>query len=122
VLERFPRLRAAFLEGNCSWSPWLLWRLDEHYERRGKWDPARLTLKPSEYFKRQCFVSVECDEEPARYVSDWGFEDNVVFSGDYPHGDAKFPRSVDRFLKLPLAEQSRRKFLWDNCARLYGFA
>lgn len=32
VLERFPRLRVAFLEGNCSWVPWLLWRLNEHYE------------------------------------------------------------------------------------------
>ena len=33
VLERHPRLRAAFLEANCAWAPWLLWRLDEAYER-----------------------------------------------------------------------------------------
>src|SRR5262245_12924075 len=32
VMERFPKLQVAFLEANCSWSPWLLWRLDEHYE------------------------------------------------------------------------------------------
>ncbi len=30
ILERFPTLKAAFLEGNCSWAPWLLWRMDEH--------------------------------------------------------------------------------------------
>ena len=29
VLERFPDLRVALLEGNCSWAPWLLHRLDE---------------------------------------------------------------------------------------------
>src|SRR5438445_440085 len=32
VLERFPQLRVGFLEGNCSWLPWLLWRLDEHWK------------------------------------------------------------------------------------------
>ncbi len=121
VLQRFPKLQAAFLEGNCSWAPWLMWRLDEHYEKRGKWEPAHLKLKPSAYFKRQCFVSVECDEEPARYVPALGYEDNVVFSGDYPHGDSKYPRAVERFLKLPLTRRAKRKFLWDNCARLYSF-
>jgi predicted TIM-barrel fold metal-dependent hydrolase len=31
VLEKFPNLRVAFLEGNCAWAwlPWLLYRLDE---------------------------------------------------------------------------------------------
>jgi hypothetical protein len=34
VLERFPKLRVAFLEGNCSWLPWALYRLDERWEMR----------------------------------------------------------------------------------------
>ena len=33
VLARHPKLRVAFLEANCSWLPWLLWRLDEGWER-----------------------------------------------------------------------------------------
>ena len=32
VCERFPGLRIAFLEGNCSWVPFWLWRMDEHWE------------------------------------------------------------------------------------------
>ena len=35
ILERHPRLRVAFLEGNCSWVPFLLWRMDEHWEWLG---------------------------------------------------------------------------------------
>ena len=35
VLARHPKLRAAFLEANCSWVPWLVWRMDEMYELEG---------------------------------------------------------------------------------------
>ena len=40
------------------------------HERQGDVYAAELKAAPSEYFKRQCFVSVECDEEPVKYVID----------------------------------------------------
>ena len=120
VLERFPNLTVAFLEGNCSWAPWLLWRLDEHYEMSAAYDHPDLKMEPSEYFRRQCYLSIECDEEPGEIISKYGLENNVVFSTDYPHADSKYPKSVDRFLQMSLSQQAKRKILWDNCARLYG--
>jgi predicted TIM-barrel fold metal-dependent hydrolase len=120
VCERFPGLTMAFLEGNCSWAPWLLWRLDEHWEMSAAYDHPDLKIAPSEYFRRQCYLSVECDEEPAEMVTRYGLEDRIVFSTDYPHADSKYPKSVDRFLRMPLTDQTKRKFLWDNCAKLYG--
>ena len=120
ILERHPRLRVAFLEGNCSWLPFLLWRLDEHWERQGDVYAPELTMAPSAYFKRQCFASVECDEVPVKYVIDWLGDDRLVFSTDFPHGDSKFPRAVESFLQLPISEDSKRKILWDNCAAYYG--
>jgi predicted TIM-barrel fold metal-dependent hydrolase len=120
ILERHPRLRVAFLEANCSWVPWLLWRMDEGYEREGDVFMPELTRAPSEYFKRQCFVSMEPDETPARYLIDEFGSDQIVFSTDYPHGDAKYPNAVESFLKLPLSDEDKRKILWDNCARFYS--
>ena len=78
VLERFPDLRVALLEGNCSWAPWLLHRLDEHYEWTGWYEAPDLTMKPSEYFRRNCCVSVEADEETAPHYVDWFGDDNLV--------------------------------------------
>jgi predicted TIM-barrel fold metal-dependent hydrolase len=119
VLARFPKLRAGFLEANCSWAPWLLARLDDHYEDYiGRFE-FELPLLPSEYFRRNCYVSVEADEKPARLFVDWFGDDNVVFSTDYPHPDSKFPHGVDKFLSLSLSDDTKRKFLWDNCARFY---
>ena len=119
VCERFPKLRIAFLEGNCSWAPFLFWRLDEHHEWRHEWEGQELKLKPSEYFKRQCYLSIECDEEPARHTVDALGDGNIVFSTDYPHADSKYPESVNRFFDLPLSESAQRNIMWDNCARLY---
>ena len=120
VLERHPNLRVAFLEGNCSWLPFLLWRLDEHWERWREVYGRELKMAPSDYFKRQCFASVEPDETPAKYVIDYMGNDRLVFSTGFPHGDSRFPDSVEYFLKLPISDEDKRKILWDNCANYYG--
>ena len=129
IFEHHPNLKVAFLEGNCSWLPFFLWRLDEHWEQQGDvWAPE-LKMAPSEYFMRQGYASVEADEEPVKYAIDWMPNKNLVFSTDYPHGDSKYPHAVDRFLrlgdsdkeqKLGVSDEDKRKILWDNCAELYG--
>src|SRR5438309_418272 len=75
-----------------------------------------------EYYKGQCFVSVECDEEPITGVFDLMGVANIVFSTDFPHPDCKYPGAVARFLELPLPDAAKRAILWDNCARYYGLA
>jgi predicted TIM-barrel fold metal-dependent hydrolase len=121
VLENFPSLRVAFLEGNCSWLPWLLYRLDERAELHGALADVPLSLKPSEYFKRQCFISVDPDEDLVADVIDRLGDDNIVISTDYPHIDAHFPRAVEEFLPIEgISRESKQKILWDNCARLYN--
>jgi uncharacterized protein len=119
ILARHPGLRVAFLEANCSWLPWLLWRMDEGWEREGDIWAKDLAMAPSAYFTRQCVVSVEPDEVTVKQVIDSIGSGQIVFSTDYPHGDSKFPESVDHFLKLPIADEHKRKILWDNCARFY---
>jgi predicted TIM-barrel fold metal-dependent hydrolase len=120
VLARFPRLRVAFLEGNGSWPPFWLWRLDEHWAKPGHHENPERALKPSEYFHRQCWVSVECEETTSPAAIERCGADRFVFSTDYPHYDTEYPEATAHFLKPPLPEEAKRKILWDNCARLYG--
>ena len=120
VLERFPKLKVAFLEGNCSWLPWLMYRIDEYWEMQGKMADIPLRQKPSEYFRQQCFISVDVDEALVRNVIDTMGDDNIVISTDYPHIDCRWPHALEEFLSIPISEQSKRKILWDNCAKLYN--
>ena len=119
VLARHPKLKVAFLEANSTWLPWLLWRLDEAWEREGDVYTPDVTRAPSEYFKRQCYTSIEPDEEAVRDVIQRLGNDFIVFSTDYPHSDSKFPHAVETFLELPLTDEEKRKILWDNCVSLY---
>ncbi|MCH8281748.1 MAG: amidohydrolase family protein [Chloroflexi bacterium] len=121
VLERFPNLKVAFLEGNCSWLPWWLYRLDDQWAKFGAGESVQLSEKPSTYFMRQCFISIDPDELPAVDMIKRLGDDNVVFSTDYPHPDSAFPHAVEEFLAIDgISAASQKKILWDNCARLYG--
>ena len=61
ILERFPGLTVLFLEANGGWIVSLLERLDHHFEVF-RWDVPWLKMKPSEYFRRQCYISFDPDE------------------------------------------------------------
>jgi len=120
VLERHPRLRAAFLEGTAGWLYWWLWRLDDQWEKFGPGCEHQLSMLRSEYFKRQCYIALDVDEEPAVDVVIKLGAEYFVVSSDYPHSDGAFPEAMQQFFSLPLGDEARRKILWDNCARLYA--
>jgi predicted TIM-barrel fold metal-dependent hydrolase len=44
-------------------------------------------------------------------------------SVDYPHADGPFPNGIKEFLELPgVSLESKKKIMWQNCLRLYGFS
>lgn len=123
VFARHPGLRGAFLEGHCSWVPWWLWCLDEHVEKFGDDERFGLTAPPSEYFRRQCYVSADAAESLVTLALKAIGDSNIVISTDWPHDDSPYPHAIDTFLgHEEVPAESKRKILWDNCARLYGLA
>ena len=119
ILERHPRLRVAFLESGAGWALHYVHRLDEHEELFG-FDRAGLSLTPSEYFARQCFVSVEDDEPGLASVLE-RYPGSVVFASDYPHADGTFPGSTRALLETThLGPAAVHAVLRGNACRLYG--
>ena len=122
VLDRFPKLRVAFLEGWCGWLPFWAQRLDEHYETWGWQVPAK--AKPSEYLTSgRVFVSCESGEQTLRHVIDAVGDDMLVYASDYWHFDARFPGTVKEISeRANLSMAEKRRLLGENAARLYGLA
>ncbi|MBE9044819.1 amidohydrolase [Pleurocapsales cyanobacterium LEGE 10410] len=121
VLERHPNLRVGFLESGCGWLPYWLWRLDREYEDL-RWEvEEQVKIKPSEYFRRQCFISIEPDESYLTEIIDYIGSDNLIFGSDYPHPDHRPSIIADAVsLEERLPKTTVKKILWDNPARFYG--
>ena len=69
---------------------------------------------------RQCFISVDVEEDLVGDVIRRIGDNNVVISTDYPHADSHWPEAVNHFMAMGMPSSARRKILWDNCARLYA--
>ncbi|HEV2310004.1 MAG TPA: amidohydrolase family protein [Acidimicrobiia bacterium] len=92
VAERFPGTKFIFLEANGGWLiPWLE-RLD-HHAKKFSWDVPWLKMLPSEYFRRQCWISFDPDESMLAFTANSPLcgADRIIWASDYPHPDAKFP-------------------------------
>jgi predicted TIM-barrel fold metal-dependent hydrolase len=122
VLERHPRLRVAFLEAGAGWVPYWLWRLD-HLEYANLRDEVKdtITMAPSEYFRRQCFVACEPSEPGLREVVDLVGAGALLYGSDYPHMDhGPHVRDDVGLLVDRLGRETAEAILWANPARFYG--
>ena len=118
ALERNPELQVVFLESGAGWLPYWLWRMDEHYEILPFQVPW-LKMKPSDYFRRQCFTSFEADETRLGDVIESVGADRVVFASDYPHWDATFPGVTKMILdRKDMNADTKRQIMGENAARL----
>jgi uncharacterized protein len=128
ILERHPRLRVAILEAGGTWLPYWLYRLDEHVEFLDgiESEVGQISRPPSEYFRRQCWISCEPSEPNLRTVIDAVGADRILWASDYPHPDCKYPGMVDDLItgatKNGLTADEIRRYAADNAKTLYGLA
>ena len=126
VLERHPNLKVGFLESGCGWLPYWLWRLDEEYECHHWEVKDNVKMKPSEYFRRQCYVTFEPSEPYIERIIEYIGADNLLFGSDYPHIHWKIDSGSSESLDISGIFEERipsatiHKILWDNPARFYG--
>ncbi|MGH7857962.1 MAG: amidohydrolase family protein, partial [Candidatus Binatia bacterium] len=123
VLEKFPRLKIAFLEAGVGWVAYWLDRMDGHYEKMAQYVPW-LRRKPSETFGERCFVSLDPDERTLRAMVELGLERNILWGSDFPHFDCTYPGLVGEVERAcgNLTDSARRAILEENAARFYGFS
>jgi uncharacterized protein len=123
VCERFPEAKFIFLEANGGWLvPWLE-RFDHHC-RKYHWEARHLSMLPSEYFRRQCWISFDPDEAMLAFTATSPLvgADRIIWASDYPHPDAKFPGVTDELGEalegLPI--ERKRAITSESAMALYG--
>ena len=113
ALSRFPTLKVAVIENGSSWVEPLLKSLADVYKKM----PQDFPEEPVSVFKRQVHVSPFWEEDLGALAELIGV-DRVLFGSDFPHPEGlENPASyVDELEGLP--EESIRKIMGGNLARL----
>jgi uncharacterized protein len=119
VLERYPNLRIGFGESGIGWIPYALDRMDFEWEDRFR--DLGLTMKPSDYWRRQCKGTFQFDRIGSKLIDDMGVE-TLMWGSDYPHADGVWPESSkyieEQFGHLPA--DYTHKITCENAGKFYG--
>jgi predicted TIM-barrel fold metal-dependent hydrolase len=120
-MERYPKLRFAFLEGGCNWIAAYVERMDDHFENPRYNARQLISRAPSEYLNSgRIFFGCEGNESALGRIAQELGEDKLLYSSDYPHADRT--EGTARFLQArdDLSAPARKKLLEENALRFYG--
>jgi predicted TIM-barrel fold metal-dependent hydrolase len=128
VLDRFPSLKAVFLEAGSMWVPYMIDRLNHRYQNQGKTlakflpqtQPVQ-ALPVRDYIEKgNLFFSAELEDFILPQVMELVGEKQVVMGTDMPHGDRE--RFAVRHLqeRKDISAGAMENILQNNPARLYG--
>jgi predicted TIM-barrel fold metal-dependent hydrolase len=124
AFERHEQLKFVLTETGCSWILETL-RLLEYKAALPifKYFTKDLSLRPSEYFRRQCFIGASfmpVSEGKDRHRIGL---DKLMWGTDYPHLEGTWPNTMaslrETFADYP--EDEIHALLGTNAARVYGF-
>jgi predicted TIM-barrel fold metal-dependent hydrolase len=122
VFERYPQLKFGAIELGASWVPSWMRFMDSAANAFMKHEARlqKLSLKPSEFVKRQFRATPYPHEDVGWIIANAG-EEVCLFSSDYPHiegGRNPLKRFNDSLQQTPARQVDR--FLRDNFADLMG--
>jgi uncharacterized protein len=98
VFERHPKLRVAFFECSAEWILYWMHRMDDDYGRMKNGFTPKIARTPSDYVKRNCYVTCEADEPLLAHAIEQFSEDRVMMATDYPHFDSEYPGTLHELL------------------------
>lgn len=122
VFDRFPSLQWGVIEQGGSWLPGLMRALDSSATAFMKNEERlqKLSLKPSEFLRRQLKVT-PYPHEDAGWIAEQSGPEMTMFSSDYPHVEGgrnplgRFDNSLAH-----CSDEIRQRFYCDNFLELMG--
>ena len=123
VLDRFPRLQFVTVETGSAWLAWVMTTMDEIYEKHHMWAQPKLSMRPSDFVRRQGHVTFQNDPVGVANRVFTGC-DALLWGSDYPHPEGTWPRSRESLAEQlrGVPEDEQRRMAGGTAARLFGFA
>jgi uncharacterized protein len=126
MLDRYPDLRIGFMEFGAEWIFYMVGRMDHYLERDRMIQPRMLSDKlPNrairDYLKSgRIFMCGEMEDPLMPAEIELLGEDQLLFSSDYPHGEAREDAAQNLMERHDVTEIQKQKILYDNTVRFFG--
>ena len=75
----------------------------------GEREFPELTMSATDYFRRNCWISAECEDPFVADVIRWMGDDHIVYETDFPHPDSKYPHATDDVPRAAAGSDLRRE-------------
>ncbi|MCY3911269.1 MAG: amidohydrolase family protein, partial [bacterium] len=134
VFERYPTLKYVTTETGTAWVPDTLEKLESFFHRMryskygsetvfGSQAVAGMSLTPSEYFARQCYIGASFLRPSEVLLTRTVGTDRVMWGSDYPHIEGSHPHTREhlRLTFANLTAEETTQILTTNAADVYGF-
>jgi uncharacterized protein len=121
MLERHPGLKVVSVESGIGWIPFVLEALDHQADETAAGSMDYLSLRPSEYFRRQVYACYWFEKVDVAHTFELLGDDHVLFETDFPHPTCLYPDSLTYAAQglAGVSPEVQRKVLQDNAAALY---
>ncbi|HEX7857839.1 MAG TPA: amidohydrolase family protein [Sphingobium sp.] len=122
VLDRRPKLRIGFVEAGIGWIAPLLEKIDDVWSQHNGWARPKLSRRPSDTFRAQCYGTFERDRVGLELRNHVGVG-NLMWATDYPHAESAWPDS----LKIAeadfegISEEDRVAIMSGNCMKFFNW-
>ncbi len=121
VLERHLTLHVVSVESGLGWIPFLIEGLDYEVGECAPHIGEHLSMKPSDYFRRQMHVCYWFEEDSFKAALSALGPDNIMFETDFPHPTCLYPDPMGHAAQqlVDVDASARRKLMSTNAADLY---
>jgi uncharacterized protein len=121
MFDRYPDLKVVSVESGTGWIPFILEALDYEMDENAPDAKARMSMLPSEYFKKNIYATTWFEYRNLAALIDSVGEDNIMFETDFPHPTCLYPDPLKTAAHnlQDLSVEVQRKILGENAAKLY---
>ncbi|MDP3750029.1 MAG: amidohydrolase family protein [Phenylobacterium sp.] len=122
VIARHPKLRFVTVESGVGIIVWMLEQMDHAYKAHHMWVRPVIPELPSTYYRSNCAATLMDEPAGLKNAIDFGLEDNILWSTDYPHHEGSFPfsaQAIERTMGF-MTDKQRAKVLGLNGARMFN--
>jgi predicted TIM-barrel fold metal-dependent hydrolase len=124
AMRSFPNLKFAFSEGGIGWIPFLMDRIDRHYQNQRHTGQDFGGKLPSEVFREHSLACFITDPTSLKLYKEIGV-DIIAYEVDYPHSDSIWPDAPEMLLAecqgAGMSDADIDKITWQNVARFCSY-